>query len=190
MLYYSLGLLLVFYVLLCLEVFLPSGGLLGVGAGLAAIAAIVIAFNQSLLAGATVSVFVAATTPPAIWGLLKVWPHTPIGRRMLNRSAGDRAKVPEKTTVDGTPIDSLQGRVGVALSNLLPSGRVLIDDKKLDAVSIGMPIDTGDEVIVTSVEAGRIHVRKVTDQDRNPPEDAPPQSPPSLEGSLESLDFE
>ena len=87
-------------------------------------------------------------------------------------------------------MDSLEGQTGLALSNLLPSGRVLVKGQKLDAVSIGMPIDTGDEVIVTSVQAGRIHVRKITDQDRNPPEEPPPQSPSSLEGSLESFDFE
>jgi hypothetical protein len=68
---------------------------------------------------------------------------------------------------------------------------IAVGSDRVDAVSIGMPIDAGAKVIVTSIEAGKIHVRPATDEDvdRNDA-DPKPQSPPSLEGSLESYDFE
>ncbi|MFK8111734.1 MAG: NfeD family protein [Rubripirellula sp.] len=190
---YAIGLLLAFYLLLVAEFFLPTGGLVGGAAVAALIAALFLAFSHSMLAGVVMSVVVLVTTPLVFYGLLVAWPHTPIGRRMLNRRPGERAERKQRKTADGTPLEQLVGRIGQARTDLLPSGQVLISGNKLDAVSTGMPIDAGSDVIVTSVEARRIHVRLVTEEDRveNPPEaDQTPQSPPSLEGPLEAFDFE
>lgn len=179
------------YFFLVAEFLLPSGGILGAFAFALLTAAIVIAFTHSIAVGITVTVIVLVTGPLLLMGLVRAWPHTPIGRRMLNRRPGETAQtIPRRTTSRGTPIDSLVGRIGIAKTNLLPSGLVVIDGEKVDAVSIGMPIDAGTEVIATHIELGRLHVREATDQDHPRSEPPPPQSPPSLEGSLESLDIE
>ncbi len=185
-------LLVAFYFLLTAEFFLPSGGFLGIAAAGALIAAAVIAFTHSTVAGFTVLAIAVLTTPLMIFGLLRVWPHTPIGQRMLNRRPGQIAdRAPQRTTSSGIPLDDLVGRIGIAKTNLLPSGLISFDTDKVDAVSIGMPIDAGSKVIVTSVEAGKVHVRPATDDDiAQLCVDAKPQSPPSLEGTLESFDFE
>lgn len=188
---YAVLLVVAFYLLLIAEFFLPTGGVLGTAAAAALIAALVIAFSHNLWAGIGVVAFVSATTPLVILGLLRAWPHTPIGRRMLNRRPGDTASgPPKKATPKGTPLDDLVHRVGVAKTDLLPSGLVSIDGEKLDAVSTGMPIDTGTQVVVCSVEAGHVHVRPATPEDLQQDEPAAPQSPPSLENSLESFDVE
>ena len=123
--------------------------------------------------------------------MIRVWPHTPIGRRMLNRRPGQQAdSAPMRTASDGTPMSELVGHFGTAKNDLLPSGMVVIDGKKIDAMSTGMPIDAGTTVIVTSTDAGRVHVRAVTDEDRSDENEATPQSPASLEESLESFDVE
>ncbi len=159
-LFYTALLLVLFYVLVVAEFFLPTGGMLGISSVVVLAAAIGIAFSHSLLAGVTVLLIVGVTTPLVILGMLKVWPHTPIGRRMLNRRPGERAADPPKrTTSRGTPLEQLVGRIGIAKTDLLPSGQIVIDDEKIDAVSIGMPIDRGSEIIVCTVDTGRVRVR-------------------------------
>jgi membrane-bound ClpP family serine protease len=189
---YAILLLVAFYLLLTAEFFLPSGGFLGVAAFAALIASVVIAFSQSTTAGFLVLGIALTTTPLMIFGLLKIWPHTPIGRRMLNRRPGETAARPSvRTTSSGTPLDQLVGRIGTAKTDLLPSGMIAVDSDKVDAVSLGMAIDQGQKVIVTSVEAGKVHVRPATDQDVDPTATpSQPQSPPALEDNLESFDFE
>lgn len=192
-LFYAIALLVLFYLLVVAEFFLPTGGFLGISSVAVLAAAIGIAFSHSFLAGTCVILFVGLTTPMVLFGMLKAWPHTPIGRRMLNRRPGEMAvEPPKRTTSRGTPLEQLVGQMGVARTDLLPSGQVVIDGEKIDAVSIGMPIDKGSHIIVSSVETGRVRVRAATDQELAPEkQSAPtPQSPQSLEESLDSFDVE
>ncbi|TWU46240.1 hypothetical protein Poly51_56360 [Rubripirellula tenax] len=191
-LFYAVMLLVLFYVLLIGEFLLPTGGLMGFAAAAALISTLVIAFSHSLAAGVVFLVVIVVSTPLLISGLLRAWPHTPIGRRMLNRRLGQVAAAgPPRTTINGTRLDGLVGHCGVALTPLLPSGLILVDGEKIDALSIGMPIEAGDAVKVTRVSAGRVQVRHLTEEDNTGSDgDAVPVSPPSLEQSLESLDFE
>lgn len=192
-LFYAIGLLVVFFIVLLAEFFLPTGGFLGAVAIAILVAAISIAFSHSMTAGLVAIAFVLVATPLFLVAMLRVWPHTAIGRRMLNRRPGQRAEsTSTKTTPDGKPIVELIGRRGVAKTDLLPSGMVVVDGEKIDAISNGMPIDAGTDVIVTSTDAGRVHVRAATDEDREDEtsQDPNPRSPASLEKSLDSFDIE
>ncbi|WP_372725476.1 NfeD family protein [Novipirellula sp.] len=199
-LYYAYGLLLLFYILLVLEFMIPTGGLVGIAAVVTIISALAVAFAHSMTAGFTLLIIVAITTPLIFVAVIRVWPHTPIGRRILNRRPGEmnegRAK---RTLANGTPLDDLVGHIGIAKTHLLPSGLVKVDDVRLDAVSLGMPIDAGQSIIVTKVEAGKIYVRPISEAERAAAEQAdavspetsePPVSPPSLENPPESFDFD
>lgn len=181
---YAILLLLLFFFLLVIEFFLPTGGMIGAAALATLIASVFIAFSHSMAAGLAVLAVAAITTPVIFFGMVQVWPHTPIGRRMLNRRPGEVSDRIVKRTSRGTPLQELVGRVGIAKTDLLPSGLVTIDSQKLDAVSMGMPIDAGSRVIVINTDGGKIHVRAA---EANEPESAPtkPQSPPSLEFDLE-----
>ena len=57
---------------------------------------------------------------------------------------------------DGT----LAGRVGVADTVLRPSGKVVLDGKTYDAISLQGLIEQGCEVIVERVEANQVYVRR------------------------------
>lgn len=189
--FYAALLIAAFYLLLIGEFFLPTGGVLGTAAAAALIAAVIIAFSHSIWTGIGLVAFISATTPLLVIGLLKAWPHTPIGRRMLNRRPGDMAAAPpQKVTAKGTPLDDLVSRIGIAKTDLLPSGLVAIDGESIDAVSTGMPIDAGKQIIVSSVEAGHVHVRMATPEDLQSNEPTLPKSPASLEDPLESFDIE
>lgn len=189
---YAILLLVAFYLLLTAEFFLPTGGFLGVAAMAALIAAVVVGFGYSTTAGFTILGIALITTPLMILGLLQLWPHTPIGRRMLNRRPGETAeRAPRKTTSGGVPLDQLIGKLGIAKTDLLPSGMIVVNGDRMDAVSIGMPIDAGSKIVVTRIEAGKVQVRPATDDEADQENsDTKPQSPPSLEKSLDSFDFE
>ena len=182
-------LLIAFYFLLVAEFFLPTGGLMGVASAAAIISGIVIAFSHSMFFGIAMLATALVSTPILLTGLVRVWPHTPIGRRMLNRRPGQTDDGgPPKRTRDGHLLSELVGCRGIAKSDLLPSGLVLIENEKLDAVSTGMPIDAGSQIVVTSVEAGRVRVRAVTDAEARNDQDLTVRSPAALEQTFESLE--
>ena len=187
---YSLLALLIFYIVLVGEFLLPTGGLLGAIALAALTASLVFAFKFSTFAGISVSAFIAISSPIFIMFLIRIWPNTPVGKRMLNLKRGQTIQPPCKTTNSGTPLTELTGQRGLAKTNLLPSGLVTINGEKIDAVSTGMPIDAGSQIVVVKIDTGHVQARELS-EDELQAKDAPePSSPKILEDSLDSFDFE
>lgn len=58
-------------------------------------------------------------------------------------------------------LSSLRGKSGVAATSLRPSGTVIIDDERIDAVSVGTFIESGEKVVVKSVEGHKVVVDKM-----------------------------
>lgn len=161
-LYYSIGLLVLFFVLLVLEFFIPTAGMLGVAAAITAITSIVIGFTHSLYAGAAVTAIIAVATPIILVTMIRVWPNTFIGKMILNRRPGQEIEPVGRKTRDGQPLDSLEGKTGIARTDMLPAGRIEIEGHKMNAVSMGTPIDKGSQIIVVKTSGGRIRVRLAT----------------------------
>lgn len=187
---YSLLALLIFYIVLVGEFLLPTGGLLGLMAVAALTTAVVLAFKSSMAAGISISSFIAISSPFFIMFLIRIWPNTPVGKRMLNLKRGQTTQPPCKTTSSGTPLDELKGQRGIANTNLLPSGLVTIQGEKIDAVSTGMPIDAGSHIIVVKIDTGHVQVRELSPDElkaNNTPETSATKV---LEDSLDSFDFE
>lgn len=158
--HYSLGLLCAYYALLVMEFFVPSGGIIGVVAAASAIASVVIAFTHSFNFGVIVLAIVTFTTPFVFMTLVRVWPKTRMGQRMLNRRPGEIASASlPRSTPKGTALVDLVDQDGVAMTDLVPSGRIQIQQERLDAISVSGPIDAGTPIVVTDVSAGRIRVR-------------------------------
>lgn len=181
-------LLIAFYLFLIAEFLLPTGGLMGIAAAAAIISSIVLAFSHSFAFGTTLVMVAVVSTPVLMAALVRVWPHTPIGRRVLNRRPGQIGPIgPPRMTRGGTPINDLVGKRGIAKTNLLPSGQVIVENEKIDAISTGMPIDSGDEIVVTSVHGGRVQVRLADQLTQDTTDQTAIGSPPSLEQSLDDL---
>ncbi|MEO1525253.1 MAG: NfeD family protein [Planctomycetota bacterium] len=187
---YSLGLLGLFVVLLVGEFFVPSAGLIGIAAVATAVASIAIAFTHSWVAGLGVTAVVAVSTPTILITMIKYWPHTPIGRLILNRRPGQTDAPMESRLRSGEKRKDLVGKVGIAKTDLLPSGLVEIEGKRLDAVTGGAPLDKGTRVVVTSIVAGKIRVRKAGRSDIDPEQVEVERRTEAIESSLESLDLE
>lgn len=143
--------------LVCLEVFVPSGGLLSVLAGCSVLASIAVAFADGFLTGTVMLLATSVLVPVVIGSAVKCWPHTPLGKLVLaKRPESEREVLPD---TDEYHRDDMIGKDGVAQTDLLPSGDVRIEGRVYDAVSVGMPISRGQAVRVVSVQIQRIVVR-------------------------------
>lgn len=180
---YAFIMIVLFLVLLTLELFIPSGGLLGIAAGASLITAIVLGFMHSMAAGAAILVGAAIFVPISISVGLRIWPRTAIGRRMLTQNPEANAAFDAALRAER---EAMVGKMGVAKTDLLPSGLIEVDGQRMDAVSIGMAIDRGQRVEVVSVTSGKIHVQPMVDAVA----DQRPAIPEALEMPIESLGTE
>ncbi len=144
--------------LVMLEVFVPSGGVLGLLAVLALGAGVVTAFvEQGAMVGMGVLGGTLAAVPAVLVLAFRWFPLTPLGRRVLP---------PPPSADDVLPDVSLRqrlrgfvGRRGRAASELMPWGSVEIDGDPFEAVSEGGPIAAGEPVEVVGVQSRALVVR-------------------------------
>jgi membrane-bound serine protease (ClpP class) len=184
---WAILLLLIGCSLVVLEVFIPSGGIISILAGVAFITSLIIAFWEGPTTGtATGLVFVGIMVfaiPTLIMMAFKYWPKTRMGKAFLGELPREDEVAPED------PRRALIGRVGVARSKMLPSGAVEIDGQMIDAVTQGQAIEPGAYVAVVEVRANRVVVRPAgKDQRPSHPNPKDILSRPIEELGIESLD--
>ena len=186
-LFWSIVLLLAGIGFIGLEIFVPSGGVLGILAALAVIASIVVAFagpGGGVGVGLTMLTTTAVVIPLVIAAVIRWWPYTPIGRMIvLHRPESEEDVLPH--TEEYERLKSLIGRRGVARTKMYPSGAVLIDGEPYDAVSEGMAIEPGQPIRVIAMHTNRIVV--TPDSAEGPP---PSDEPDMLAQPADSLGIE
>ncbi len=160
---WAIVLLLMAFVLFIIELFVPSGGILGFVTALCILGAVGMAFRAGIREGIVVTIIVCVMVPTALAAALKYWPHTPFGRLILIQPPKADEVLPDSESYWG--LKELIGKQGVAKSKLLPSGDVLIGGKKYDAVSNGLPIETGQRVKVVAIRTQRVVVRPLTEKE-------------------------
>lgn len=151
---WAVVLLLLGCALVILEVFIPSGGILGMLSAFAIIGSIVFAFQRDVTSGLVFVLVSLIAVPILLAGAFRIWPHTPMGKAFLG-------ELPSEEELK--PIDArrqLVGRIGVAKSKMLPSGSVLVDGQWLDAIAQGSFIELGEPIVVVEVRANRVVVRQ------------------------------
>lgn len=153
LLFWSLILIAIGFGVVVLEMFLPSAGMLGVLAAALIIGGVITAFFADFKTGAIVLLCTCLALPGVLLGMLKVWPHTPIGKRILLDDPTLEKILPPETFSR-----ELVGQLGVARTKMLPSGIILVNDQKLDAVSDGFAIEAGQAVKITEIRGNRIYV--------------------------------
>ncbi len=156
--YWSIILLALGVGVIFLELFVPSGGFLGVLAAILIISGIIVAFLSSFQAGVIMLAATGVSLPLLLILLLKLWPSTPIGRRILIGTIRPEDVLPTGDIYEELP--KLKGKTGRAKTKMLPSGIVVIDGKSFDAVSDGFAIEPGDSVQVTAIRMNKLFVRK------------------------------
>lgn len=140
-----------------LEVFIPSGGLIGFLSALSTIAGVCLAFSHGSWYGLSFLGFTLLAIPFLLSFAFRWWPHTPIGKRiMLDVPSADDV-LPDNEFRRG--LRDLVGQVGQAKATMLPSGAIEVAGRVYDAVSEGMAIDPGQFVRVIEVRGSRVVVR-------------------------------
>ena len=129
--------------------------------------------------------------PVLLTMMFKVWPHTPLGKRILLKDLKSEDVLPKKSHYKKRN-DSLVGKLGIARTKMLPSGIVVIDGEKFDAISEGFAIDQGDTVKIVDVREHRSYVQPyegdVTDATNLPVRDGDILSTPIEELGIDSID--
>ena len=149
-------------VLLFAEVFIPSGGLIGLAAGVAWIAAVVCAAQAWwsshplyfwLFLGS-----MSALIPSGLMLAFTIWPHTPLGRRaILHAPTHDEIQAFDE---QAERLRLLIGRTGKTVTLLNPAGIVKIDNERLHCQSEGVIIELGREVTVVGARHNQVIVRE------------------------------
>lgn len=181
---WSILLMLVGCIVLILEVFIPSGGILAVISAAAFVGSVLIAFQRGPVTGFTFVLSTVVVVPLVLALAFHYWPKTKIGKAFLGELPRDEDVLPE------VPHRALVGRVGVARSKMLPSGAVEVDGQMVDAITQGTAIEPGQYVVVTEVRANRVVVRPAKPNERpgTPVNPADVLSRPIEELGIESLE--
>ena len=141
------------------ELFIPSGGVLGILSAVSLLAAIAIAFSHSVPAGLIFLVIVVIALPISVGVGLTLWPHTYFGRKMT-LPAPEPQDVDPATATD-RELYALVGAVGRTLTQLHPSGLTEINGRRVDTMAEGMIIDADTLVRVIAIKGSNVVVRKL-----------------------------
>ena len=144
-------LLIVGLLLLVAEVLLPSQGILGLLGAAALVALVVVSFRMDSRLGFGVLVAIVVATPFAWMLWVKVWPHTPVGRRMILS--------PVSGELPGATVSV--GQTGVTVSELRPMGLCAFGSQRVEARAERGTIPAGAQVQVVEVVDRRPTVRAV-----------------------------
>lgn len=156
------GLIAAGFLLLFAEMFIPSHGVLSLTAAATAIAGVVVLFMSDTPMWGVIGMLTLVILGPLSLGfMLKVWPETSLGRRIIHGEGGidQDAQTLSHQNQALHALDALVGSVGTAVTDLRPSGVVEIDGKRYDALAETVAIDKGNPVKVASTGFGTLKVR-------------------------------
>lgn len=162
MLLWGLVLLGAALLLIVVEVFVPSGGLIAIVAAGCAIAGIACLFRYSPTWGVMGVLTLLLAGPTMFAFALKIWPSTPMGRKMMGEPSPEELEAERlRAAREAEERRALIGAQGVALTPLRPVGVVEIEGVRIDALAEGGLIPAGARVRVTQADLHQIKVRAV-----------------------------
>lgn len=162
LLLWGFGLIAASLVLVGIEMFVPSGGLLGVLAAILAVAGVVAFWRADTVWGLLSLVCVLVLGPIAANFGLKVMPHTPFGRKLILGGPTDEEelrKQAEEAEAEREREAALVGATGTALTDLRPVGTAEIDGTRIEVLAEGGMIRAGAKLRVTAVSGNQVKVR-------------------------------
>jgi membrane-bound serine protease (ClpP class) len=141
--------------LLFLELFIPSGGLIGIGGVLCTVYGIWQVFDK---VGAWAGAIVIVVTIAYLYFIVKFW-----GK--LIKSTADLSGS-DSTSPEASPAD-IVGKEGVTLTILRPAGFAQIGDLRLQVVAQGSYLAKDRKVRVIEVVGNRIVVAEIEEEKRD-----------------------
>lgn len=129
--------------LLLAEMLLPSHGLLGVLACLAFGGTVFYCFKAGPVLGAGVLAIMVVASPFVFMWMMRMWPKTPVGKRIVLDATVPRPPQAPKIAV---------GEQGRTVTDLRPSGECDFGEDRVDVISEYGLIDAGTVVTVVGHE--------------------------------------
>jgi membrane-bound serine protease (ClpP class) len=154
-------------VLLFLELLVPSGGLIGVLCGVAAVASVVAFFQYDPTWGVVAALGYIVLSPIALVFVFKLWLNSPIAKLMIlgdsapaEHSKEDAARASdEERRRRLAELKQLIGDEGVSETALRPVGTVSINGQRLDGLAESGIIEANTPIVVTDVYDNQVKVR-------------------------------
>jgi membrane-bound ClpP family serine protease len=160
MLIWGLGLLAVALLLLVIDIFVPTMGVLSVVAGICTLAGLGALWSHDITWGISGTLAVMVLGPIIFFAGLKMYPHTPIGRRMIGAPSEEEQEAARRADEDERrQRAALLGAQGVVVTPLHPTGTVQVNDQRFEAICDTAILPAGARVKVVAVEGPRLRVR-------------------------------
>lgn len=153
-------LILIAALLLVCEVFIPSGGLLGLSSFLCVIAGIVFLFIHDWRYGMAGVLVLVVILPIGAGLLVKMLPHLPMARLLTLRHR-QQAGVTNYDPALEDAESRLVGAEGRAMTDLRPVGTCVINGDRIECLAETGVIESGQRVTVVSVSGIEVKVRAV-----------------------------
>lgn len=149
------GIMVLGLALVMLEIFIP-GGVVGVLGGICLLAGVAFAFDAYGMEGAIIAFCVGLVGLVAcLWFEFKILPKTAAGKRLfLNDVVGG-------TSQKDVGEESMLGKTASTVTALAPSGYVVFEGKRLEAVSRSGFLEKGERVRIESIDQFKITVSKI-----------------------------
>jgi membrane-bound ClpP family serine protease len=144
--------------LMSLEVFVPSGGLIGIGAIVCLGLGLWNAFQSSRRLGMTFLLVDFVVVPTTAVAAFRLWVKSPMGRKLA--LAPPRPDEIDVSHTDRSAHD-LVGSVGRALTPLHPCGHVQIEGRRHDGIAESGLIAEGARIRVVRVRSGQLVVQSI-----------------------------
>ncbi|RLS54611.1 MAG: hypothetical protein DWH91_11305 [Planctomycetota bacterium] len=160
--FWAFALALLGFILIAMEFFVPSAGMIALSCAFSFVGSIVCAHSAwydsspKLFWGFTLSLGVLI--PSFLVFFLKMLERTSLGKNLLLPKPDPKEVVPYQE--ETAQLERLVGRIGTALTQMAPGGMVRVENERLHAFSEGLLILQGESVEVIAVRGTRILVRK------------------------------
>ncbi|TVQ38707.1 MAG: hypothetical protein EA384_08220 [Spirochaetaceae bacterium] len=162
-LWVAYALILVGVVAILIETVVPAFGMIAaLGGGGSIVAAIALTYARRGPVDGTIVLFSAMLIVPlALYTAFKLFPASPVGRLLINRSSqtADRGY----TSYTEQDYADLMGAEGVTATDLRPVGVAIINGKKYSVVSASEYMNKDTRVRIIRVEGSRVVVRRVVE---------------------------
>ena len=154
-------------VLLFVELFVPSGGLIALVGGLSVVASLIAFFMHDANTGLVATGIYIVFGPVLGWIAFKIWTASPLAKRMIlggivtedNEEATQKMHARQEAQL--SELQALIGKRGETVTVLRPIGVVTIDGKRVDAMAESGTIEPNTAVEVINVYDNQIKVREI-----------------------------
>ena len=151
-------------VLLIIEFLVPSGGLIGILTGIAAVGSITAFFRYDQTWGIAVTLGYIVLTPIVLLFLFKFWINSPLAGQMIlgGRAAIDPEQSEREERQRWAQREALKALIGVegkTETALRPVGTVRINGQRVDGLAEHGIIEADTRVVVTEIYDNQIKVR-------------------------------